>query len=304
MDGRRLVAGLTVLVGSMSLLAGNAWAGQRAQGAVGGPEETSTTCAIHSLPGLMRQGELKSTGSIGDIIQVECNPATVIAGSAVEVEDSQLFSRCGGKVTWLDPNEFATNKIKVGTGRSITVEVDGEGNANLALVAGPNCSIGGTVVAAHTESNKTIVSFSTGFAVEPAKVTAPGATVMPASEVEDEASSSVVTLVQAEMPLSEEKVRIAAPELASACELAPHILWLRPSGEIVLGKELALGTAIEPKGKESLRTDNDGNAFVIAIGAASCQPGMHHFEVDAEEGGFETFEPAFTVMPPQETPPF
>jgi hypothetical protein len=300
MDRRKFTVGLTVLASSMLLLVGNASANVRSQV----PEELSGTCVIHSLGGLPRQGEFKSVGSVGDIIEIECNPAEIIAGSKVEIEDSQLFNRCGGKITWVDPNEYATDKIKVATGRSINVEVDGEGNANVALVAGPNCSIGGTVVSAHTESNKMIVSFSTGFAVEKAATSKEGATVMPASQVEDEASSSVTTLVQVETKLSEDKVRVSANELASACEVAPHVLWLRPNGEIVTGKELVGGKALEPKGKEGLRTDNDGNAFVIAIGAASCQPGDHHFEVDAEEGSFETFEPGFTVLPPQETPPF
>jgi hypothetical protein len=268
----------------------------------------SSNCVIHTLAGVMRQGEFKQAGDVGDIVEVECNPAVFPGGTPVEISDSQLLSRCslsGGTVTWLNPNEFNTGVAKTSTGRETIVELDGNGNANVALVAGPNCAVGDTVVSAHTQpgnGNTTVESFAAGFAVEPARPSPEGVTVTPSSQVEDEASSSVATLIQVESGSTEAKVRVAAPELFSRCEVAPHLTWLRPNGEVIVGvKELAGGTAIEPTELEALRTDDDGNAFVIALGTSSCKPGKSFFEVDLEESPFTTEEPSFTILPPQAT---
>jgi hypothetical protein len=257
----------------------------------------------------MRQGEFKQVGDVGDIVELECNPAVYPGGTPVEIGDAQLFSRCslsGGTITWVDPNEFSTGAEKTSTGRATVVELDGNGNANVALVAGPNCAVGDTVISAHTQTgngNTTVESFAAGFAVEAAKPTPEGVTVLPPSQVEDEGSSSVATLVQVEFGSTEAKVRVAAPELFSRCEVPPHLTWLRPNGEVVAGiKELAGGTATEPTGGESLRTDDDGNAFVIVLGTSSCKPGKSYFEVDLEESPFTTEEPSFSILPPQPTP--
>jgi hypothetical protein len=173
------------------------------------------------------------------------------------------------------------------------------------------------VISGHTEpgkGNTTVESFAAGFAVEPAKPSTEGVKVMPKTQVEDEESSSVATLIQAEYGSTEAKVRVAAPELFSRCEVAPggvaadKVIWLRPDfeapGFIGFGKELTGGTALVPGGDEALKTDNDGNAFVIAIGAESCQPGKSYFEADEEEAPFNTEEPSFTILAPEPTPPF
>src|SRR5271166_467898 len=268
----------------------------------------AANCVIHTLPGLMRQGEFAQAGDVGDIAEVECNPLVFPGGTPVEVSDGQLLSRCslsGGTITWVDPNDFPTGGVKMEKGTSITVTLDGEGNATVALVAGPNCAVGGTVISAHTgvgNGNTTVESFSASFAVMPATPTPEGVTVMPSEQVEDEGSSAVATLVQVEFPSTEAKTRIAAPALAARCELPPHIEWLRPNGELVEARELSGGTASEPSHAEALRTDDDGNAFVIAIGAASCKPGKSYFEVDLEAAPFTTEEQPFTILPPQETP--
>jgi hypothetical protein len=275
-----------------------------AQAGVGSKAEAAN-CVIKGFSGLMRQGELKQVGSVGDIVEVSCNSAIYPGGTLVEIEDGQLFSRCslsGGTITWVNPNEFSTGLLKTSKGRGITVELDGLGNANVALVAGPNCAVGGTVVSAHTvvgKGNTTVESFATAFAVENAKTTPEGAVTMPTEQVEDEGSSAVATLIQGEFSSTEAKVRVAAPELFNRCEIAPHVTWLRPSGEIVPGvRELVGGGATEPAGTESLKTDNDGNAFVIAIGDSSCKPGKSFFQVDLEAAPFTTEEPAFTVLSP------
>ncbi|HEX3511838.1 MAG TPA: hypothetical protein VHT27_12155 [Solirubrobacteraceae bacterium] len=276
--------------------------------AAAGARAEAANCVIHTLSGLMRQGEFGQAGNVGDIVEVECNPAVFPGGTPVEISDAQLQSRCslsGGTVTWVEPNVFPAGGLKVEKGNGITVNLDGDGNATVALVAGPNCAVGGTVVSGHTlpgEGNTTVESFSASFAVIAAAPTPEGVTVMPSEQVEDEGSSAVATLLQVEFPSTEAKTRVAAPELAARCEVAPHMLWLRPNGELVETKELAGGTATEPTGREALRTDNDGNAFVIAIGDASCKPGKSFFEVDLEAAPFTTEEQPFTILPPQPTP--
>src|ERR1700732_3230554 len=47
--------------------------------------------------------------------------------------------------------------------------------------------------------------------------------------------------------------------------------------------------------------DNDGNAFVIAIGDASCAEGPSLIEADLEAKPFTTFTTNVTVQPPQPT---
>lgn len=296
------VVALTVLMPGVAM----------AHGTVVSPQDEapeSANCVIHTLPGVMRQGEFKHVGEVGDVVEVECDPAVYPGGTPVEIGDAQLFSRCslsGGTITWVDPNEFSTGVEKTSTGRETVVELDGNGNANVALVAGPNCAVGDTVVSAHTQTgngNTTVESFAAGFAVEAAKPSPEGVTVMPSTQVEDEGSSSVATLVQVESGSTEAKVRVAAPELFSRCEVPPHLTWLRANGEVIAGiKELAGGTATEPTGEEALKTDDDGNAFVVVLGTSSCKPGKSYFEVDLEESPFTTEEPSFTILPPQATP--
>ncbi len=322
MERRSLWAGTLVLIASLLLMAGSA----SAHGTVVPATEKaeSPNCKIFTLPGLMRQGEFGNVGSVGDIVTVECNPAVFPGGTVVEISDAQLQSRCLGLgdpeefhgIIWLDPNEFSLGLPTLSEGNSIDVELDGDGNVNVGLVAGPNCAVGGTVISGHTEvgkGNTTVESFAAGFAVEPAKPSTEGVTVMPKEQVEDEESSSVATLIQAEYGSTEAKVRVAAPELFSRCEVPPggdpenteaKVIWLRPNfttDPLGDGKELAGGTALEAGGDEALKTDDDGNAFVIAIGGESCKPGKSYFEADEEESPFNTEEPSFTIKAPQPT---
>lgn len=320
MERRNLRAGMVVLVVSLLVFPGSASAGKRVTPS--GTNVEAANCKIFSLSGLMRQGEFANAGSVGDIVNVECNPAVFPSGTPVEISDAQLESRCAGfgpgfhGIVWLQPNSFSLGLPTASTGTSVEVELDGDGNATVALVAGPNCAVGGTTVSGHTgigNGNKTVESFATGFAVEAAKPTPAGAAVMPSTEVEDEESSSVATLVQAEFSSSESKVRIAAPELFARCEKAPgglvaaKVTWLRPnfslfpSELLVWGKELVGGTALEAGGSEALKTDNDGNAFAIAVGSESCKPGKSYFELDGESSPFSSEEPSFTILSPQPT---
>jgi len=299
MDRRNLGAGLMVLASSMLLMAGTASARVIPDSNVA----EAANCKMYSLPGLMRQGEGIDVGEVGDVIQIECNPAVFPGGTLVRISDTQLYDRCN--VTGLDGTiHWATLVDPVGTGPEAWVVLDGDGNGTVDLVAGPNCAIGGTVVSANTEvgdGNTVVESFSAAFAVEPAEPSKEGVTVEPSAQVEDEVTSSASTLIKAEFGSTEAKLRVAAPELNGRCEEGGS-LFLRPNGELVPAEELAGGdNKVDPTGDEAITTDDDGNAFVIAIGFGSCKPGKSYFRVDEEAGPFNTEEVPFTILPPQPT---
>jgi hypothetical protein len=263
----------------------------------------AANCKMNSLPGLMRQGEFSQVGDVGDVIQIGCNPAVFPGGTLVRISDNQLYNRCNA--TGLDGTiHWATLVDPVGTGPEAYVVLDGDGNATVDLVAGPNCAIGGTVISANTEvgdGNTVVESFSAAFAVEEAKPSTEGVTVEPSAQVEDEATSSASTLIQAEFGSTEAKLRVAAPELDGRCEVGGS-LFLRPNGELVPARELVGGdNKVDPTGDEAIATDDDGNAFVIAIGFGSCKPGKSYFQVDEEAGPFNTEEVPFTILAPEAT---
>jgi hypothetical protein len=268
---------------------------------------TATNCQITSAAKtFVNQGEFALEGTVGDVVEVECNPSVFPPGTPIEISDAQLFSRCPGGIRWVNPNEFGINLMRTEDGRSITVGLDGDGNATVGLVAGPHCAVGETVVSAHTGAPD-FESFSTGFSVEGARPTEEGLTIFgggATGEVESTASSSVVALVEGEFNgASEDLMRVASPELFSRCAVGLKLSWLRMNKEVVLSaKELVGGGAvIEPKGTEAVKLDDDGNGFVIAIGHESCRPGRSIFEADLEQAPFTTLEAPFTILPPQET---
>ena len=258
----------------------------------------------HTLASFVDQGEFKLEGTVADVAEVECNPTVFPPGSKVEISDAQLYSRCEGGIEWVNPNEFGTNLIQtVPDARSITVGLDADGNATVALVAGAHCAAGDTVISGHTEGPE-YESFSASFAVLAPKETPEGVTALPAKQVEDAGSSSVATIIEGEFPgASETLMRLAAPELYSRCEVGSKLSWIRMNKEVVSGhKELVEGgKVLETTGDDAVRLDNDGNGFAVALGAESCAPGKSIIEADLETGPFTTAETSFTILPPQET---
>jgi hypothetical protein len=305
MERRVLGAGLMVLASSLVLMAGTA----SAHGTVS-PQGTSTqitsaaNCLIKSdKASSVNQGEFKLEGTVGDVVEVECNTKVFPPGTPIEISDAQLFSRCTGGIRWVVANEFGTNLPRIEDGRSVTVGLDGDGNATVALVAGPHCAVGETVISGHTGAPE-FESFSTAFSIEGAKPTPEGLYITPVEQVESTGSSSVVALVEVEYAnAGEDMVRIASPELFKRCAVGGlKLSWLRMNKEVVLSaKELVGGTALEPKGTEAIKLDNDGNGFVIAVGHESCSTGRSIFEADLETSPFTTLEMPFTIKPPQET---
>src|SRR5664280_964899 len=279
MDRRKLCVGLMVVASSMLLMAGTA----SAQGTVG------STCAIHSLPSFVAQVEFSQQATAADVIEVECNPFLYGTGSKVTVIASQLYSRCNGDITWYIPNPY--EEIY---GRSVELTLDADGNATVALVAGPKCQAGESLVSVHQDEGE-FNSYTTSFTVLPPNDTPMGVTALPSHHVEDAGSSAVATIIEAEFPgAAESYVRIASEELYRRCGVSPHLHWVGVRG----GEAGGLSTGPEYNG---LQLDNNGNGFLIAIGDASCSPGTSLIEADLEEKPFTTVTTNFTVESPKPT---
>jgi hypothetical protein len=285
MKSRNLGLGVVALASSLLLLVGSASAASPAT-----PLDPGT-CVVHSLPSFVAQGENLGQGAnteatVADVIQVECNPTVYGTGSKIKITASQLYTRCKGMITWYEPNPSQ----EIPNQRGITVRLDADGNATVALRAGPECAAGESLITAHMEEEP-FESFTTSFSVLPPNVTPPGVFALPATEVEDASSSGVATIVEAEFPGGSEKlVHIASEELFHRCQVAPHLVWVRMNGEKVPGAEI-----------EGVRLDNDGNAFVIAIGDASCAEGPSLIEADLLSKPFTTFMTDFTIEAPRPT---
>jgi hypothetical protein len=149
---------------------------------------------------------------------------------------------------------------------------------------------GENLIVAHMEEEP-FESFTEAFTVLPPKPTEPGVFALPAKQVEDANSSGVATIVQVEFAEGSEKlVHIGSEELYRRCRIEPHLKWIRMNGQIVEGPEVT-----------GVQLDNDGNAFVIAIGDESCAPGTSLIEADLESKPFTTFTTPFTIEAPRPT---
>ena len=292
MKSHSLGVGLVVLASSLCLLAGTA----SAHGTVPAAAAAPATCVVHSLPSFVAQGEFAVTATAADIIEVECNPNIYGTESKIKITASQLYSRCKNKLRWYVPNPF-----RVQEGRGVTVELDADGNATVAVLAGPKCSPGESLVTAHMEEEP-FESFTTNFTVLPPENTKQGVFAYPSCanpllggcQVEDALSSGVATIIEAEFRGgSEKQVRIASEELYQRCRRPPHILWIRMDGSIQQGAPEVTGVEL----------DNNGNAFVIAIGDESCAEGTSLIEADLESKPFTTETTNFTIESPRRTDP-
>jgi hypothetical protein len=287
MRSRNIGVGLAVLASSMLLLVGTASAHTTATTTTTPP----STCIVKSLPSFTLQGEFTTFATVADIIEVECNPYVYGTGSQVKIVAAQLYSQCGEKLTWYIPNPFVPKGVK---GRGVTVTLDADGNATVAVLGGPGCSAGEGMITAHM-MQEPFESFATSFLVVPPFNTTPGVfalTPMPGQkQVEDGVSSSVATIIQAEFAGGSEKpYRIASEEFYQRCRLLPGPFWILPNGTELTGPEV-----------NKLQLDNNGNGFVIAISGESCAEGPSLFEADLESKPFTTYTTYFTIEAPRPT---
>jgi len=292
MKSRYLGVGLVVLAVSMFSLAGTAFAHTTS-----GTEDPAPrgTCVVHSLPSFVLQGEFENTATVADIVEVECDPTIYGTGSKIKITANQLYSLCKGNLTWYEPNPF-----RIETGRGISVELDPDGNAIVAVRGGPFCSAGESLISAHMEEEP-FESFVTSFTVlppvpTPQSVRALAATPFeaggPERQVETGVSSGIAAIIEAEFTNGSEKfVHISSEELYQRCRLEPHLQWILANGEIVSGTPEVTGVQL----------DNDGNAFVIVLGDSSCAPGASLIEADLESKPFTTLFTYFTIEAPRPT---
>jgi hypothetical protein len=283
--------GLLVLAGSFGLLVGVA----SMQGtALAAP---SKTCAVHSLNSFTLQGEETTAATGADIVEVECDPTVYGTGSLIRLTANQVYQRCKGDLTWCVPNPgldldrlVTDDPLAVVPGPGVEVALDADGNATVALLAGPGCQAGESLITAHM-LEEPFESFTTSFELLPPESTAPGVYALPASEVEEDLSSAVATIIQAEFADGSEKdVHIDAEELYSRCRLDPHLIWIREDRTVAEGPEIS-----------DVALDNDGNAFVIAIGASSCAEGPSLIEADLEAKPYTSYSTEFTIGDPRPT---
>jgi hypothetical protein len=299
--------GLVVLVSCLLVGSGTASARAGSAGADPGKSNISKVCTVKSLRSFVLQGEFARTASAADVIEVSCDPLVYGTGSRITISDNQLFLSCAA-LNWIVPNNgpligpgpSAPPGFSIsGSQASVTVNLDAAGNANVALIAGPDCSAGETLVAAHMAEEPFDSSTAT-FTLLPTKSTPPGLKALPASQVEDATSSAVVTIVEAEFRGGSEKpVRIGAEELFSRCRAAPklHFIKQQESGGIVTLEDLT-GVS-EIGGASAIPLDNAGNGFVVLVGDSSCAPGPSLIEADLQAKPMTTYTTRFTVKPPK-----
>lgn len=246
---------------------------------------TAAPCQIHTLPSFIDQGQFSMAASVADIVEVGCEPG--FAGYTLEVSSPELYSLCEDHLSWSSAYPYAPV-----SGPSITTTLDSEGNATVALWGGPLCASGDAMIAAVVPE-----ALST-MAETPFQVTAPqeqpeGVTALPSSQVEDTPHGSVATIVEVSFPPTDagHTVGIRSPELANRCQGAPHLVWVGPDGTVLSGT-VAQGIGVP--------LDDNGNAFVVVLGAQECEPGPSLIEAFLTEAPFMLHSTIFTGKPPQE----
>jgi hypothetical protein len=284
MERRNLLAGLAVLVLGVFMLAGTASAHKppqskkQAKPAVGAEKG----CVVETLPSFIDQGLETEASSVADIIEVECeHEGKLQYDGEITISDTELFDRCGKgtHLSWSPTQEFAPT-----VGPSTKAKLDNDGNASVVLWAGPECKPGETDIMVD-ETTFPFETYTATFTVLPPETTKEGVFALPEKKVEDDVFSSVATIIQVEFPIVETKVAVNAEQLFTRCGKFPHIEWVGPNEKFIAFDEGRL------EGAHALETDDDGNAFVVALGDRSCQPGKVKIEASLEEA--ESFNSVF-----------
>jgi len=292
MERRNLLAGLMVLVISMFMLTGTAFAHKAhhkrikpAAGAGGGAEEE--VCKVNAMPGsFMDQGEFAAASSVADIVEVECKQ--VFAEKKVTIAAQELYARCDHELSWSTPPE-----LPVTTGPSFEVTLDDDGNAIAVLWGGPSCAAGGSLITA--ELNEVpYTTVTTEFTVLPPEPTKEGLYIEPAEGTENATNSSLATIVQVEFPpvYAEQYVNINDRELYNRCQEGTKLSWIGPDEETFSEGSFEAGV-------KKVRLDNDGNAFVVLLAGESCAAGETLVEASLENAPYTTLKGTFTVGPPK-----
>lgn len=245
------------------------------------PTPQKPVCKVSSNSSMVEMGEFKTESSIADIVQVECNP--IYSQNTVTISSPQLFNFCQGRLSWSSPFPYAPVE-----GSSITVTLDNDGNATVAVWGGPSCAPHKARIFASLNAPP-FTTVWTYFNIQTPRNTKPGVTANPSTEVEDNVYSSVATVIQVEFPSAEagKSVNISSQTLLSAC--AGGLKWVGPD-EMVLGKNV---------NNVDVHLDNNSNAFVVLLGGASCASGTYLIAADLTTAPFTTYYTKFTVKSPR-----
>jgi hypothetical protein len=284
MERRNLLVGLTVLLIGVFALSGTALAHKAPKKKPA--SESSATCTVVSLPSFVDQGEFSAAGSVADIIEVHCQ--SVYAEQYVKLSATELYDRCHD-LSWAPDN----TEEQGSDGPTLNhVQLDDAGNATVGLIAGPSCASGESLISAHLEEAP-YETFTTSFTVLPPHATTPGVTTLPSSQVEDDLTSSVATIVEVEFPsvYAEQYVNINAEQLYARCQNPDHLTWDGPLGEE--GYYLGDGET------QDVQLDNSGNAFALVFGYSSCASGSSLIEASLLKAPYTTYTTEFTVKSPE-----
>lgn len=245
------------------------------------------TCIVTTAPSQVESGLGATTSSIADVIIVECKPA--YSEQTVEISSPQLNELCHGTLSWYSDSTTATGG-GWGTGETFDVYLDDDGNANAVVWGGPSCAAGKALITA----DLTVAPFTTAkthFTVLPPTSTKQSITAVPASEVEDATYSGVVTVFNIEFPsmYSEDSVEVSSPQLYDRCH--GSISWYG-ADEVLLGSDVKSVTTT---------LDDDGNAFVVAVGGPSCATGTSLVTADLLAPPGTTLAVRFKILEPTPT---
>jgi hypothetical protein len=258
----------------------------------------AAACTVHTLPSFVQQGEniggVNESAMVADIIEVECNPLEYKTGQKIIISASQLKSLCG-TLKWWNESPF----VNLGEGSKVTVALDADGNATVAVIGGPGCQQGESFITAD-ETEAPFVSFTSTFHSEPPSNTPIGMKVLnpyasvaegPTQQVENATDSNILDIVEVEdAAQGENLVHIQSPELYARCKFGAKLTWIRANGEEETGEEI-----------NKVKLDNNGNAFVIVAGHESCRTGISMIEADLEETPFKSWQTSFEILNPQTT---
>jgi len=111
--------------------------------------------------------EGEENSSAAAIVEVEAPP--VFAEEPVNINDSQLVSRCHkGDSLWIGPEGQP-----IGEGENVTVNLDNDGNAFAVALGGESCASGTSLIEASLE-NAPYTTWTTNFTILPPQPTFPG----------------------------------------------------------------------------------------------------------------------------------
>jgi hypothetical protein len=292
MERRNLVAGLAISIVAIFALTGTASArlAHHKRAKSDAPPTAHETCVVSALPStFMDQGEFGAASSVADVVEVECE--SVYAEKTVTISDNELYNQCDKKLYWAQPSSYDNKN----TGPSTTVTLDNDGNATVVLFGGPSCAAASTLMAAHLDVAPYTTTV-TAFEVLPPRPTPPGVSASPEKKIEGEVNSDVATIVQVEFPpvFAEEPVNINVSQLYARCHIDPKLFFVTMEED---------GPRVAAEGEEliGLKLDNDGNAFVVLFGTASCASGPSLVEASLENAPYTTYTANFEVLPPVPT---